>query len=62
MIIQTFFGEMDDKLLRRVDKVEDNEQQTTISVEHYLGDQLVARSAHIKLKIGLSSLGAISNG
>lgn len=50
MIVTTTHGDMDDSQLRRVDGELDNEIEHTTWVEYYLGDELVHRSVHVRLK------------
>jgi hypothetical protein len=52
-IITTTKGDMDDSELRRVDGGVDNDNECTTWVEYYFGDELVHRSAHVRLKKGL---------
>ena len=49
MLVTTTKGEMDDSLLRRQDGELDNEDEHTTWTEYYLADELVHRSAHVRL-------------
>lgn len=51
--ITTTHGLMDESELRRVDGEVENENEHTTWVEYYLGEELVHRSAHIRLKKGV---------
>ena len=55
MLITTTLGLRDDSEFRRVDIVVDNDNEHTMAVEYYLGDELVHRSVHVHLKQGLTS-------
>jgi hypothetical protein len=50
MLVTTTKGDMDDSLLRRQDGELDNEDEHTTWTEYYLDDELVHRSAHVRLK------------
>ena len=50
--ITTTKGLMDESQLRRVDGELDNDNEYTTWVEYYLGDELVHRSVHVRLKQG----------
>lgn len=50
MLITTTRGEMDDSLLVKTEGEIDNENEYTTWVEYRLGDELVHRSAHVRLK------------
>ena len=50
MLVTTTKGDMDDALLRRQDGELENEDEHTTWTEYYLGDELVHRSAHVRLK------------
>lgn len=50
MLITTTKGIMDDALLEKKEGVIDNENEYTTWVEYYLDEELVHRSAHVKLK------------
>lgn len=49
-MITTTKGKMDDSLLRKVEGGLDDERENTTWVEYYLGDELVHRSVHVRLK------------
>lgn len=48
--VTTTKGLIDVSLLARRDGSEENEDQVTEWIEYYLGDELVHRSVHVKLK------------
>jgi hypothetical protein len=50
--ITTTKGLMDESELRRVDGGIDDDNEDTTWVEYYLGDELVHRSVHVRLKQG----------
>lgn len=50
MLITTTHGDMDDSLLIRRDGEINNDNERTTWVEYYLGDELVHRSVHVRLK------------
>jgi hypothetical protein len=58
MMVNTIYGEIDDRELRRKAWVESDQLKATAIVEYYLADKLVHRSAHVTLKqgIGIESL------
>jgi hypothetical protein len=58
MLVTTTKGDMDDSLLRRQDGEMDNEDEHTTWTEYYLGDELVHRSVHVRLKKAPSFAGA----
>jgi hypothetical protein len=60
-MIQTTKGPMPLSSLRKITGEVDNENEHTTWVEYYLGDELVHRSAHVRLKRGLGALGSIAN-
>lgn len=49
-IVTTTHGDMDESLLRKVDGEIDNDNEHTTWVEYYLGEELVHRSVHVRLK------------
>jgi len=49
-MITTTKGDMDESLLRKVEGEVDNDNEHTTWVEYYDGDELVHRSAHVRLK------------
>lgn len=51
-IVTTTHGPMDESQLRRVDGEVDNDNERTTWVEYWLGDELVHRSVHVRLKQG----------
>lgn len=48
--ITTTKGMMEESALRRIDGEIDNDNEHTTWVEYYDGDELVHRSAHVRLK------------
>ena len=65
MIVTTTKGEMDDSLLERREGSVDNDNESTTWVEYWLADELVHRSAHVRLKkptISISEAGSFPNG
>ena len=65
MIVNTTKGEMDDSLLERREGSVDNDNESTTWVEYWLADELVHRSAHVRLKkptISISEAGSFPNG
>jgi hypothetical protein len=52
-LITTTKGLMDPASLRRVTGEVDNDDEHTTWVEYYDGDELVHRSAHVRLKKGV---------
>ena len=50
MLVNTTKGEMDDSLLEKREGSVDNDNETTTWVEYWLGEELVHRSAHVRLK------------
>jgi hypothetical protein len=50
MLVTTTKGEMDDSLLEKREGNVDNENETTTWVEYWLDEELVHRSAHVRLK------------
>ena len=65
MIVTTTKGAMDDSLLEKRDGSVDNDNENTTWVEYWLADELVHRSAHVRLKkpmISISEAGSFPNG
>ena len=65
MIVTTTKGEMDDSLLEKREGSVDNDNENTTWVEYWLADELVHRSAHVRLKkptISISEAGSFPNG
>lgn len=61
-MVRTIYGDMDEALLIRKEFFVDNDNEYTTAVEYWLKDELVHRSAHVRLKKGLgieSALGRI---
>lgn len=54
-MITTTKGLMDEAALRRVDGAVDDENEHTTWVEYWDGDELVHRSAHVRLKRGVEA-------
>lgn len=54
-MITTTKGLMDEALLRRVDGAVEDENEHTTWVEYWHGDELVHRSAHVRLKRGVEA-------
>jgi len=50
MLVTTTKGEMDDSLLEKREGTVDNDNETTTWVEYWLDEELVHRSAHVRLK------------
>ena len=50
MLVTTTKGEMDDSLLEKREGNVDNDNETTTWVEYWLEEELVHRSAHVRLK------------
>ena len=50
MIITTTKGDMDSSLLEMREGYVDNDNESTVWIEYWLGDELVHRSAHVQLK------------
>lgn len=50
MIITTTHGDMDDAQLEKREGVVDNDHEHTTWVEYWLGEELVHRSVHVRLK------------
>ena len=50
MLVTTTRGEMDDSLLEKREGNVDNDNETTTWVEYWLDEELVHRSAHVRLK------------
>ncbi len=50
MIVTTTKGEMDDALLEKREGFVDNDNENTIWVEYWIADELVHRSAYVRLK------------
>jgi hypothetical protein len=65
MIVTTTKGEMDDSLLEKREGSVDNDNESTTWVEYWLVDELVHRSAHVRLKkpmVSTSEAGSFKNG
>lgn len=56
MIVTTTRGEMDDSLLIKKEGTFEDDNENTIWIEYYLDNQLVHRSAHVRLKRPMVSL------
>jgi hypothetical protein len=50
MIVTTTKGEMDDSLLVKKEGGFEDDNENTVWIEYYLHNELVHRSAHVKLK------------
>jgi hypothetical protein len=50
MIVTTTKGEMDDSLLVKKEGGFEDDNENTVWIEYYLDNELVHRSAHVKLK------------
>jgi hypothetical protein len=50
LMISTTHGDMDESRLTKKEGEIDDENEHTSWVEYYLGDELVHRSAHVRLK------------
>ena len=61
MIVTTTKGEMDDSLLEKREGSVDNDNENTTWVEYWLADELVHRSAHVRLKKSMVSLTAVGS-
>lgn len=65
MIVTTTKGKMDDSLLEKREGSVNNDNENTTWVEYWLADELVHRSAHVRLKkpmISISEAGSFPNG
>ncbi|MGL4677750.1 MAG: hypothetical protein ACRCWC_00025 [Plesiomonas shigelloides] len=65
MIVTTTKGKMDDSLLEKREGSVDNDNENTTWVEYWLADELVHRSAHVRLKkamVSTSEAGSFKNG
>ena len=65
MIVTTTKGAMDDSLLEKREGSVNNDNENTTWVEYWLADELVHRSAHVRLKkpmILISEAGSFPNG
>ena len=65
MIVTTTKGAMDDSLLEKREGSIDNDNENTTWVEYWLADELVHRSAHVRLKkpiVSTSEAGSFKNG
>ena len=65
MIVTTTKGEMDDSLLEKREGSVDNDNESTTWVEYWLAEELVHRSAHVRLKkpiVSTSEAGSFQNG
>jgi hypothetical protein len=54
MIVTTTKGDMDDSLLEMREGSVDNDNETTTWVEYWMDEELVHRSAHVRLKKSVS--------
>ena len=54
MIVTTTKGDMDDSLLEMREGSLDNDNETTTWVEYWMDEELVHRSAHVRLKKSVS--------
>ena len=50
MLVTTTKGDMDDSLLEKREGTVDNDNETTTWVEYWLDEELVHRSAQVRLK------------
>ena len=50
MLVTTTKGDMDDSLLEKREGTVDNDNETTTWIEYWLDEELVHRSAHVRLK------------
>jgi len=50
MIVTTTKGNMDDSLLVKKEGGFEDDNENTVCIEYYLDNELVHRSAHVKLK------------
>ena len=57
MIVTTTKGDMDDSLLEMREGSVDNDNETTTWVEYWMDEELVHRSAHVRLKRAVVSFG-----
>ena len=55
MIVTTTKGKMDDSLLEKREGSVNNDNENTTWVEYWLADELVHRSAHVRLKKSIVS-------
>ena len=65
MIVTTTKGAMDDSLLEKREGSVNNDNENTTWVEYWLADELVHRSAHVRLKkpiVSTSEAGSFPNG
>ena len=65
MIVTTTKGKMDDSLLEKREGSVDIDIENTTWVEYWLADELVHRSAHVRLKkamVSTSEAGSFKNG
>ena len=65
MIVTTTKGAMDDSLLEKREGSVNNDNENTTWVEYWLADELVHRSAHVRLKkpmVSTSEAGSFKNG
>jgi len=60
-MITTTKGEMDESLLKKREGQVDTDTETTEWVEYWLGEELVHRSVHVKLKHAAIADGAASS-
>lgn len=61
MIVTTTKGDMDDSLLEKREGEVDNDNEHTTWTEYYLGEELVHRSVHVRLKKNVSIEGVAAN-
>ena len=65
MIVTTTKGAMDDSLLEKREGSVNNDNENTTWVEYWLADELVHRSAHVRLKksmVSISEAGSFPKG
>ena len=61
MLVTTTKGDMDDSLLEKREGTVDNENETTSWVEYWLDEELVHRSAHVRLKITVTLTSSVAS-
>ena len=57
MIVTSTKGDMDESLLEKREGSLDNDNETTTWVEYWMDEELVHRSAHVRLKRAIVSFG-----
>ena len=65
MIVTTTKGDMDDSLLEKREGSVDNDNENTTWVEYWLDNELIHRSAHVRLKkpiVSTSEIGSFPYG